>query len=362
MSPWASGDSLTPSTLNAKLASAASVGGFSTNTLYGESTVSVSLATGITQRQWYLQTENYGHGQLYPLYVTTKADIVDTAAGIAIVNTGKADALYINLSGPAASSPTGIGIDVNPTDVAVGAAAGIRIFDKSVANIGEATAPFCIEVHKTGNSDTSHQAVVLRGNRNMLVLQTQGGASFTTNAQLFKSTDSLGAIWWAMSAGGDQTLRNGVGIYFNMLSGNQGYIQSTINNQLDLRAGAAGLRILNSSGLSVLMDMNDAGRWVQFYAPSIHTDGAATNPGIQFTSDNSLGFYRSAVSTIKQSYGTLDLSATNLSLKTTGVSQTSLTIPDGGFQLFIGGTSGATLAARSGGTIYFFASSASTKG
>lgn len=47
MSPWASGDSLTPSTLNAKGASATSSGGFSTNTLRAESgaTIHVSGAT-----------------------------------------------------------------------------------------------------------------------------------------------------------------------------------------------------------------------------------------------------------------------------------------------------------------------------
>jgi len=45
MTLWASGDSLTPSTLNRKLSSAASSGGFSTNTLVPESGSYISLAT-----------------------------------------------------------------------------------------------------------------------------------------------------------------------------------------------------------------------------------------------------------------------------------------------------------------------------
>jgi hypothetical protein len=91
-------------------------------------------------------------------------------------------------------------------------------------------------------------------------------------------------------------------------------------------------------------------------------DGSAIVPSMAYISEESLGFYRSAASTLRQSYGTIDFSQANLSIKTTGTSLTSLTVPQGGFALFVGGTSGATLAARSGGTLYFFASSSSTVG
>ena len=51
-----------------------------------------------------------------------------------------------------------------------------------------------------------------------------------------------------------------------------------------------------------------------------------------------------------------------LSLTTTGTSLTSANMTANQLYLFIGGTSGATLAVRSGGTIYYFGSTASAVG
>lgn len=59
---------------------------------------------------------------------------------------------------------------------------------------------------------------------------------------------------------------------------------------------------------------------------------------------------------------TFDLTGARVSVRTTGTSATSLTVRPNELQVFVGGTSGATLCLRSGGTLYYFASSASTVG
>src|SRR5512139_1342264 len=55
--------------------------------------------------------------QFYGVKIQTNSDVVDTGAGIAIFNAGRADAIYLNVAGKDAdaanNSPTGIGIDIN---------------------------------------------------------------------------------------------------------------------------------------------------------------------------------------------------------------------------------------------------------
>lgn len=158
---------------------------------------------------------------------------------------------------------------------------------------------------------------------------------------------------------------------------------------------------------------------VDFGSSVVHqTDGSAQSPASAYSSEASLGFYRSGASTQALSYGSftapfvgvsdtlrvggsfdagvisygatdlvargsagkglslgaggssgyVSISSTGIvslntvSLRTTSASLTSLTVGVNEMALFIGGSSGATLAVRSGGTLYYFASSASTVG
>jgi pectate lyase-like protein len=92
-------------------------------------------------------------------------------------------------------------------------------------------------------------------------------------------------------------------------------------------------------------------------------DGSLTTVGFGWNSDLSLGFYRSGASTIAQSFGTLNL-ATNsvrLSMRTVA-SFNSTTMSVNEVVFAVGGASGVSLGIRSGGTIYYFESSVSTKG
>lgn len=98
---------------------------------------------------------------------------------------------------------------------------------------------------------------------------------------------------------------------------------------------------------------------------SMATDGLAVSPAYTFQSEVSLGWYRSAASTMAPSYGTVDLApnAVRLSIRTIagGASATSLNVGTNEvtFQM---NASGASLAIRSGGTLWLFSSSLSTKG
>ena len=93
------------------------------------------------------------------------------------------------------------------------------------------------------------------------------------------------------------------------------------------------------------------------------SDGRAIAPSHAFSSESSLGMYRSGVSTISFSYGTVNLAtqAVRLSMRTqTSLDSTNLAVDEVAFSI-APGSSGASLAIRSGGTIFYFASSNSTK-
>lgn len=91
--------------------------------------------------------------------------------------------------------------------------------------------------------------------------------------------------------------------------------------------------------------------------------GTAVAPAVRFDSEQSLGLYRSAASTLALSYGTLNLAtgAANLSVRTVA-SFDSTTIPVDAILFAVNATSGASLGINSGGTVYWFDSSASTLG
>lgn len=100
------------------------------------------------------------------------------------------------------------------------------------------------------------------------------------------------------------------------------------------------------------------------YGQLVVPQGSQIQPPYAWTSENSLGLYRSGSSTIAQSWGTFNL-ATNsvrLSVRTTGTSLNSTNVVANELAFFVGGASGCSIGLRSGSTIYWWDSSASTKG
>lgn len=97
---------------------------------------------------------------------------------------------------------------------------------------------------------------------------------------------------------------------------------------------------------------------------SLFTQGSVLLPSVAFSSASSFGFYNSGTATVAVSGGTLNL-ATNtvrLSMRTLGASASSTNMSVDEVLFSINGASGASLAVRSGGTIWIFNSSVSTVG
>lgn len=93
----------------------------------------------------------------------------------------------------------------------------------------------------------------------------------------------------------------------------------------------------------------------QFLLPA----GSATLPTSAFTSEVSLGWYRSGTSTMALSYGTFNLGGAILSsLRTTNASGTSATVNDKELRIVAVSTTSAQLAFRSGNTTYLINASA----
>lgn len=91
------------------------------------------------------------------------------------------------------------------------------------------------------------------------------------------------------------------------------------------------------------------------------TESASTSPSYGFSSESSLGWYRSGVSTVALSYGSFNMNQGRLvSVRTTAsLDSTSLAVNEMAFSVVQ--ASGASLAIRSGSTIWYFSSSASTR-
>lgn len=96
-------------------------------------------------------------------------------------------------------------------------------------------------------------------------------------------------------------------------------------------------------------------------------EGVATNPSYQFVSEASLGWYRSGVSTMALSYGTLNVNqARTVSMRTLAASAITVSAANTNVAVnevvfTVGGASGASLAIHSGGTVYIFDSVSSAK-
>jgi hypothetical protein len=87
--------------------------------------------------------------------------------------------------------------------------------------------------------------------------------------------------------------------------------------------------------------------------------GTALQPFYAYSSESSLGLFRSANSTLGLSYGTFSLRGGILSsIRSTNASATSATLNDGEFRVAAVSTTSAELAYRSGNTTYRFIAAA----
>jgi hypothetical protein len=153
--------------------------------------VSATQSTGTERNSIDLNVNNdasSGTGQIRGIKVVTDTDLIDTGAGIAIFNIGKSDNMYLCVSGKSgasASSPTGIGIDLNKQtsgtseNSTVNTGYGIQVWDYSTTNQG-LDGPVGLFLKKQGSLNTQHRLLKLNGNRHMVsmhVNSSTGGYS-----------------------------------------------------------------------------------------------------------------------------------------------------------------------------------------
>jgi hypothetical protein len=100
-----------------------------------------------------------------------------------------------------------------------------------------------------------------------------------------------------------------------------------------------------------------------FSAATLYTpDGTALTPAYAFSSETSLGLYRSAGSTLAQSYGTFNLNQAYLSSVKTATSVSSANLGTNAWAVANPANSGASLCININGVMYFFNSSGTTIG
>lgn len=113
-----------------------------------------------------------------------------------------------------------------------------------------------------------------------------------------------------------------------------------------------------------IVQIDGSGIGSQFGQRATFVAGTAVNPSWAISSESSLGFYRSGVSTLAPSYGTIDLASNSVRLSIRTLAMASLTSANVAVNemVFAIGASGSSLAFRSGGTMWYPNSSLSTKG
>jgi hypothetical protein len=341
---------------------------------------SQAVAAGTSLDLIHLTSHNTGPATsvLYSLRIDTQADTVDTGAGIAIVNSGNADCIYLNAQGAAgtATTPTGIGLDMNKATATTEnsstyAGFGLQIWDFSTTNIGGATVgPTGIFLLKKNNPDTDHVSLYIRANRNAIQLTIPNAASggYVATKPIFNVTDNSGVSLYLIQADGQVQMKNANSLFFNMAAGAQGYIQGNASNQLDVRGGTGGVRVLDSTGASVRLAMTDAGAFTFNASLVIAADGqqtlanakalfftkasAGSNGSIQMNASDQLDIHGgSAVSGIRflNNAGT----QVNLTIQDAG----SLVLFDGG-NIGLGSTTGTKIGTASTQKLGFYGATA----
>lgn len=232
---------------------------------------SVAVPAGQELRLFDLNFANTGlaTSQFYGIKIQSNSDVVDTGAGIALFNLGRADAMYIDVAGksgnPAGNNPTGIGIDVNksPTSSAERASAnsrqiGIQIFDWSTTN-QSVGGPAGMLLQKIGNLNTDHFLTTYKANRNHVQLVVvSGDAGYNTGMPVVRVDDeTTAANWWSIVASGEQVFnKDGIGIQWITPGAKTAYILASTND-LKLKSGGTGIRFVNQADTQTIVMMQD---------------------------------------------------------------------------------------------------------
>lgn len=112
------------------------------------------------------------------------------------------------------------------------------------------------------------------------VALTVKGAAAGLTTDLTEWQTSGGSILARVDQNGNFRSANTKGLYLDMASGSQGYMIGTAANQVDLRGGSSGIRVLNNAGSVANLSMTDAGVLTTIAGVNLGGDLTLSNPGI----------------------------------------------------------------------------------
>lgn len=235
-----------------------------------------SVPTSNTLSLIHLDLENTaasGAGIMYGIVVETKATNIDKAAGIAVINKGKADGIYMKISGisgnPADNDPTGIGIDLNQANDGTqneasssnGGHQGIQIYDWSTTDQGVG-GPRSIFLSKTGNMDTDHQVLNIRSNRHSIDLITNSnssGYSSGTGPVIRIADEYTGNDLMTIQARGVQIFQqDGLGIFWTGFGGGVSAEMTRASSTLRIRIPTGGFNFQDNTATYNYLSINDS--------------------------------------------------------------------------------------------------------
>lgn len=359
MSPWASGDSLTPSTLNAKMASATSALGFSTNTIKAESggATLVSLTTLIVNPILMSGATNgvllqaAGLSGVVGNSLTMQnldADgkisvIVAPGSNLTALSGRNAQILIYGITGNNyerfSMTYNNGGWKIESTALGSGVARAIA-FDFGGPDVLGLFSNGNVAVGSGGTND-ANLSVGTTGSNALLVVGDTSNNSHNQTAVFCAPTPRL--YFQPSPAGGVRPWRLSANDDFNLLS-----IGAASSSNTDATAATyASVVQVNPVDSSLSAGLLTAGG-----------AGTALMPNLRMGSEVSLGFYRSAASIAALSYGFLQAPAF-ISSSTTNQSASSAKITNQGqivFSILSLTTNGAAMYYRSGNSVFGWAS------
>lgn len=271
MSTWVSGDTLDAATLNARMGSAATVGGFSTNTLIPESGNTITFGSGVSNST--LPTLVIGSGSA-------------SGAELAVQITGNIHRK------------------------------GMLAMDALLDHVGNQVGVYLSPTHRIG------------ANNGLLTELIVGCTAIEKGPYTTKEWVGI-RIDTPLSSTGTGSITSSVGLAIQ-----------------DITSGVTNYGIYTE------------GTQNRFGGTSRFTSGSAVAPGIAMDSEVSLGFYRSAASTIAQSYGTMVLP--NLVVSHGGGAGGGFQVGLSGSSTLIADISGVTLGDGPASNVYLFGGSGVT--
>jgi len=199
------------------------------------------------------------------------SDALDVGGAIGITNSGKCDSIYLSIKGKAgavASSPTGIGLDLNrgPSDAEnsnLYTGFGIQIYDWSTTNISGG--PCAIYLKKQGNLNNDHVLQKFTANRKAIFIETPEGGGYDATQMIFGIGTSLGAMKSYFNAGGGLVFGNSNLVEFVMQAGNSGAIWADSGGPwLRMKGGTSGIQFVNNAINQTLLQLNNDGSGLSF--------------------------------------------------------------------------------------------------